>query len=578
MKWLKPYLPAYLRFALPAWLCLLVEALVDLSLPTLMASIINEGVMKQNMQHVYQVGLIMLAIALFGSLAGLSRNWFSTRASQDLGTRLRSDLFRKTQEMSLETTRRFGTATLITRLTNDVMQIQNFSFMLTRVFIRAPLLLIGGIIMAFLLNRSMAMLLLIVLPILALLISIRVKRGFPHFQKVQEAIDRVNAVMREYLAGIRVVKVFNRQDYEKERFDQANQSLAGLSIRAAHAMVIIQPLIFIVMNGSTLALLWLGGIRVSSARAQVGDVMAFINYFMQILHAMTMLSMIFTVGVRAKTSMDRIGEIIAEPIGMDEPAHPVQPERQGSVSMEHVFYTFPGQIQPVLNDISFQIEPGFKAAIIGPTGCGKTTLVNLLFRFYDADSGLILVDGADVRTLSLKDLRSRMAIVPQQSVLFTGTIEENLRWGHPQATKQDILRAVEIAQAAEFIIQLPDGLQTMIGQGGVNFSGGQKQRLCIARALVRQAPILILDDSTSAIDMETDQKLRAALKANKQGMTVIQIAQRVQSIMDADIIFVMDGGTIESSGTHKELLQTSSIYRDIFRSQIGLDIEGQEVI
>lgn len=578
MKWLKPYLPAYLRFALPAWLCLLVEALVDLSLPTLMASIINEGVMKQNMQHVYQVGLIMLAIALFGSLAGLSRNWFSTRASQDLGTRLRSDLFRKTQEMSLETTRRFGTATLITRLTNDVMQIQNFSFMLTRVFIRAPLLLIGGIIMAFLLNRSMAMLLLIVLPILALLISIRVKRGFPHFQKVQEAIDRVNAVMREYLAGIRVVKVFNRQDYEKERFDQANQSLAGLSIRAAHAMVIIQPLIFIVMNGSTLALLWLGGIRVSSARAQVGDVMAFINYFMQILHAMTMLSMIFTVGVRAKTSMDRIGEIIAEPIGMDEPAHPVQPERQGSVSMEHVFYTFPGQIQPVLNDISFQIEPGFKAAIIGPTGCGKTTLVNLLFRFYDADSGLILVDGADVRTLSLKDLRSRMAIVPQQSVLFTGTIEENLRWGHPQATKQDILRAVEIAQAAEFINQLPDGLQTMIGQGGVNFSGGQKQRLCIARALVRQAPILILDDSTSAIDMETDQKLRAALKANKQGMTVIQIAQRVQSIMDADIIFVMDGGTIESSGTHKELLQTSSIYRDIFRSQIGLDIEGQEVI
>lgn len=578
MKWLKPYLPAYLRFALPAWLCLLVEALVDLSLPTLMASIINEGVMKQNMQHVYQVGLIMLAIALFGSLAGLSRNWFSTRASQDLGTRLRSDLFRKTQEMSLETTRRFGTATLITRLTNDVMQIQNFSFMLTRVFIRAPLLLIGGIIMAFLLNRSMAMLLLIVLPILALLISIRVKRGFPHFQKVQEAIDRVNAVMREYLAGIRVVKVFNRQDYEKERFDQANQSLAGLSIRAAHAMVIIQPLIFIVMNGSTLALLWLGGIRVSSARAQVGDVMAFINYFMQILHAMTMLSMIFTVGVRAKTSMDRIGEIIAEPIGMDEPAHPVQPERQGSVAMEHVFYTFPGQIQPVLNDISFQIEPGFKAAIIGPTGCGKTTLVNLLFRFYDADSGLILVDEADVRTLSLKDLRSRMAIVPQQSVLFTGTIEENLRWGHPQATKQDILRAVEIAQAAEFINQLPDGLQTMIGQGGVNFSGGQKQRLCIARALVRQAPILILDDSTSAIDMETDQKLRAALKANKQGMTVIQIAQRVQSIMDADIIFVMDGGTIESSGTHKELLQTSSIYRDIFRSQIGLDIEGQEVI
>ncbi|MDW7659752.1 MAG: ABC transporter permease, partial [Bacillota bacterium] len=287
MKWLKSYMPTYLHFALPAWVCLLVEALIDLSLPTLLASIVNRGVMVQDMDHIVRVGTLMLGLALFGALAGLSRNWLSTHASQNLGTQIRGDLFRKTQAMSLATARQIGTASLITRLTNDVMQIQNLSFMLTRIFIRAPLLLIGGIFMAVMLNPQMAVILVFILPLLALLIFIRVKRGFPLFRKVQVAIDRVNGVLREFLAGVRVVKVFNRMDYEGERFDGANRNLSNLSITAARSMATIQPLIFILMNGSIIALLWLGGVRVNSGGTQVGDIMAFINYFQQILHAMT---------------------------------------------------------------------------------------------------------------------------------------------------------------------------------------------------------------------------------------------------------------------------------------------------
>lgn len=578
VKWLKSYMPSYLRFALPAWVCLLTEALIDLSLPTLLASIVNQGVMVQNMDHVVRIGTVMLGLAMFGALAGLSRNWLSTHASQNLGTQIRADLFRKTQAMSLATTRQIGTASLITRLTNDVMQIQNLSFMLTRIFIRAPLLLIGGIFMAVILNPQMAVILIFILPLLALLIFIRVKRGFPLFRKVQAAIDRVNGVLREFLGGVRVVKVFNRMDYEGERFDSANQNLSNLSITAARSMATIQPLIFILMNGSIVALLWLGGVRVHSGGAQVGDIMAFINYFLQILHAMTMMSMIFTAGVRAKTSIDRIGQALTTPQDMSEPTDPKQPEPAGAIAMDSVSYTFPGQVQPVLRDVSFTIEPGQTAAIIGSTGCGKTTLINLLGRFFDADAGSVRIDGIDVRDMTFADLRRRIAYVPQESVLFTGSIDDNLRWGLPDAGAEEIRRAIEIAQAAEFIDHMPEGLETRIGQGGVNVSGGQKQRLCIARALIRRAPVLIMDDSTSAIDMDTEQKLRLALKQYCQGMTVIMIAQRVQSVMDADVIFVMNGGGIESAGTHRELLQTSTIYRDIFRSQIGLDLDGQEVI
>jgi len=578
VKWLKPYLPAYLKLALPAWLSLLAEVLIDLSLPTLMATIVNNGVMKQDMDLIVRIGLLMLGLALFGSVAGVIRNYMSTHASQNLGTQIRADLFRKVQALSLASAGKLGASSLITRLTNDVMQVQNLSFMLTRIFIRAPLMLIGGILMAFLLNPGMAVVLFFSLPILSVLIVIRVKRGFPLFRKVQTAIDRVNGVVREFLSGVRVVKVFNRMDYESERFNRANQNLAGLSIRAGRSMAAIQPLIVIVMNGSIIILLWLGGVRVQSGGAQVGDIMAFINYFLQILHAMTMMSWIFTAGVRAKTSLDRIGEVMNTVSDIQAPDQPAEPERTGTLEMDAVVYTYPGQVQPVLNQLRLKIQPGQTAALIGSTGCGKTTLVNLFGRFFDADAGSVKVDGVDVRELGLADLRNRIAYVPQRSILFTGTIRENLLWGAPDASEEQIREAIVIAQAADFIDQMPAGLETRVGQGGVNLSGGQKQRLCIARALIRQAPILILDDSTSAIDMVTDQKLRSALKNVRDRTTVLMIAQRVQSIMDADVIFVMNGGNIESQGTHQDLLRTSAVYRDIFRSQIGLDLDGQEVV
>lgn len=600
MSWLKRYMPVYLRLAVPAWICLFGEVMVDLSLPTLMASIINNGVLVQNLDHIRRVGLQMLGLAMLGMGFGLSRNWLSTHASQDLGTTIRADLFRKTQRMSLKAIRSTGASSLITRLTNDVMQVQNLSFMLMRIFIRAPLLLIGGIVMAFLLNRELAMILVFILPLLGFLIYLRIKRGYPLFRKVQAAIDRINAVLREYLNGIREVKVFNRMIFEGERYDQASRELSGFSTKAARSMATIQPLIFILMNGSIILLLWFGAARVSSGQTQVGDIIAFINYFIQILIAMTMLSMIVTAGARSKTSIERIGEVFAIPVDeaeivstgtasdvVSDAATGVATDEQQqssvkpaamSVAMEGVSFTFPGQSRPILKDIRFRIEAGQTAAIIGSTGCGKSTLISLLLRFYEPDSGLIQIKGQDIRQISSVELRDRIALVPQQSVLFTGTLEDNLRWGSQTASAESLRQALEIARADEFIDRMPEGMKTRTGQGGVNLSGGQKQRLCIARALIREAPVLVLDDSTSAIDMVTEQQIWHELKEKNRGMTIIVIAQRIHTVMHADTILVMDNGQISAQGSHHELLQTSLIYRDIYRSQIGLGLDGKEVI
>lgn len=594
MSWLKRYMKIYLSLAVPAWICLFGEVLVDLSLPTLMASIINKGVLVRDLDHIRRVGLQMLGLALLGMIFGLLRNWLSTHASQDLGTRIRADLFRKTQRMSLSAVRGMGASSLITRLTNDVMQVQNLSFMLMRIFIRAPLLLVGGIVMAYLLNRQLAAILVVILPVLGLLIYLRFKRGYPLFRRVQAAIDRINAVLREYLNGIREVKVFNRSVFEGKRYEQASRELSGFSTRAARSMATIQPLIFILMNGSIVLLLWFGSIRVSAGQAQVGDIVAFINYFLQILMAMTMLAMIVTMGARSKTSIERIGEVlaiataddiildstspdVASPAAAGVPSATMQPEAV-SLAMAGVSFTFPGQSRPILTDITFSIKSGQTAAIIGSTGCGKSTLISLLLRFYEADSGHILIDDQDIRQMTRADLRERIALVPQQSLLFTGTLEENLRWGRQTASAADLREAVEVARADEFIDRMPEGLATRTGQGGVNLSGGQKQRICIARALIRKAPVLILDDSTSAIDMVTEQQIWHALKEKNRRMTVIVIAQRIHTVMHADTILVMDSGRITAQGTHTELLQTNPIYRDIYRSQIGLDLEGREVI
>jgi len=577
-KWLVRYMPEYLKLAVPAWVALLVEVLVDLSLPTLMASIVNIGIRNSNTPYILQTGGIMLGLALFGSLMGLSRNWLSTKVSQDLGTLIRADLFRKVQRLSMSAILKFGPSSMITRLTNDVMQVQNMSFMLTRVFIRAPLLLLGSVIMAFILNPGLAMILVGVIPVLGFLIWLRIQRGLPLFKKVQAAIDRVNGVMREYLGGVRVVKVFNRHRYEQDKFDAANQNLTGLGVKAARSMATIQPLMLVLMNGSIILIIWFGGIRISAGNMLVGDIIAFINYSLQILQSMMMVSWIFTAGVRAKTSADRIGDVFGLEDGMPLPEEPAVPMGHGALEMRSAAFCWPGQSIPVLKDISFRVEPGQTVALIGSTGSGKSSLVNLFSRFYDVSEGAVLVDGQDVRAYGLPELRSRIAMVPQQAILFTGTIRDNLRWGRPEATEEELEAAARLACADEFIPKLPDGYDTWIGQGGVNLSGGQKQRLCIARALLCNAPILVMDDSTSAIDMGTESRIRSRLRQHAQGMTVLLIAQRIHSVMNADRILVLDEGKLVGSGSHGALLEDCPIYRDIYRSQMGLDRSGKEVV
>jgi ATP-binding cassette subfamily B multidrug efflux pump len=578
LKWLKPYLPEYLKLAVPAWVVLLLEVLVDLSLPTLLAAIVNTGIRQGDTAFIFRTGAWMLALALTGVVMSLSRNWLSTKVSQDLGTRLRGDLFRKVQKLSIAATSNFGTASLITRLTNDVMHVQNLSFMLTRIFIRAPLLVIGSAIMAFLLNPGLAAILLAIIPILAFLIALRIRRGLPLFQKVQNAIDRVNGIMREYLAGVRVVKVFNRFQVEQDKFDNANRNLTDTGVQAARSLASIHPLMLLVMNGSIILVLWLGGLRISSGNMQDGDILAFVNYFLQILQSMMMVSWIFTMGVRAKTSLDRIGEVFSLQETMVDADRPVSTQRLGTVEMRNAGFCWPGHTKPILSEISFKVNAGETIAIIGSTGCGKSSLINLIPRFFDASEGSVLVDGIDVRLFDRKELRQRIALVPQQSVLFTGSILDNLRWGKPDATREEIEKACEIACADEFIPKLSNGYDTWIGQGGVNLSGGQKQRLCIARALVRGCPILILDDSTSAIDMSTEARIRHRLREHTANLTVIIIAQRIHSVMSADRILVMDGGRIIGLGKHEDLLKDCQVYQDIYRSQMGLDPAGREVV
>ena len=578
LRWLGHYMPTYLRLAVPAWVALLCEVFVDLSLPTLLAAIVNVGIAHSDTPYVLRMGGIMLLLSLVGLALGQVRNWLSTKVSQELGTRIRGDLFRKVQRLSLAAVQRFGTASMITRLTNDIMQVQNMSFMLTRIFIRAPLMLVGSVVMAFLLNPGLARILVGIIPLLALLIVLRIRKGMPLFQRVQGAVDRVNGVMREFLAGVRVVKVFNRYAYEQDKFDTANRNLTGLGVSAARAMATIQPLMLGLMNGSILLVLWFGGRQVSGGDMPVGDVMAFINYFLQILQSMMMVSWIFTAGVRAKTSGDRIGEVFALEDGMPVPVHPVVPAVRGSLSMRHVSFCWPGQSQPVLEDISFEVEAGQTIAIIGSTGSGKSSLVNLFARFHDVASGEVLVDGQDVRAYDLRELRRRVAMVPQQAVLFTGTIRDNLRWGDPEATDEALAAAAHVACADEFIPRLQDGYDTWIGQGGVNLSGGQKQRLGIARALLCKAPVLVLDDSTSAIDMRTEAVIRQRLRAHARQLTVLLVAQRIHSVMNADRILVLDEGRLVGSGTHDELLEACGVYQDIYRSQMGLDRSGREVV
>lgn len=576
MRFYRTYIKKYGVLAGISMFFLALEAVCDLLQPTLLSYIIDTGVAQRDMDYVLKTGGLMLLVTALGAVAASIRNVLATYVSQNFGAQLRSDLFSKVQSLSFESLNKFDRASLITRMTNDVNQVQMFVNGMMRIFVKAPLMCIGGLFMATQLNLDLAVILAIVVPIVGLFIFLNMKIGYPFFLKVQQAIDRVNGAMREYLSGVRVVKAFNRFDFESGKFTRANEELQAKSVTATRVMSIFSPAIMLTTNFGIVAVLWLGGLGVEQGTIEVGHIIAFTNYMTQILFSLMLISMVFNMFVRAKASSGRIGEVFAEENRMSWSE--VQPQslasEKGRIDFEQVSFSYEGEGgQPVLKQISFSCLPGETVGIIGSTGSGKSSLVGLIPRFYDATGGTVRVDGVDVREIEPKQLREKMAIVPQKTVLFTGTVLENIRWGKAEATDEEVEQAARMAQAHEFITATPEGYGTRVGQGGVNFSGGQKQRISIARALVKKPQILILDDSTSAVDVATEGKIKEALREYALGLTCILIAQRITSVMDADKIIVLDDGEMAGIGKHEQLMASCQVYQEIFQSQIGREVK-----
>ena len=573
MRFLNRYRNKYGKYFWIAVFFVTLEAICNLLQPTLMAKIIDVGIAGKQMNVISQMGGIMLGITAVGALAATVRNVVSSRVSQQLGADLRADLYEKIQTLSFASIDKLDRASLVTRLTNDVTQVQAFVNGMMRISLKAPLLCIGGLVMAISLNTKLAVALAVVVPVVVALILINMKVGFPLFIKVQTALDQVNSVIREYLAGVRVVKAFNRFDYEVKKFAVVNNELEAKSVSAIQMMAAFGPGISLTLNLGIVLVLWLGGLGVSRGEIQVGHIIAFINYMMQILFSLMIISMVFNMFVRAHASAGRIEEVFLQkndmewnPVGQD-----ISPRSDyGKVEFEQVYFAYePNAGEPVLKAIDLTCMPGKTVGIIGSTGSGKTSLVHLIPRFYDVLSGTVRVNGRDVREIDPQTLREMIAIVPQKTVLFSGTIMDNLRWGKKDATIEELEAAAQLAEAHEFILSFPEGYQTRLGQGGVNLSGGQKQRLAIARALLRKPAILILDDCTSALDTATESKIKNAIRHYAENLTCLMIAQRVTSVMDADSIVVLDYGHLVGVGRHQELMQSCSVYQEIYQSQLG---------
>ncbi len=571
MKKLLSYLKPYWKAALLAPILMLIEVICDLSQPTLLASIVDNGVAKSNLPYILNTGVLMLGIALIGMAGGMGCSVASSIASQNFGASLRSAVFKKIQLLSPLNIDRFKTSSLVTRLTNDITQLQTVVLMSLRIMVRAPLLFIGGIIMAVSLNARLALILTVSIPLLAAVIYYRMKKSTPLFSYMQEKLDRVNAVIRENLSGIRLIKAFVRADHEKKRFATANDELMYATLRAFNLVITMMPIVMLIMNFSIVAVLWFGGWDIDRGNMEVGEIIAFVNYITQILISLMMIGNILLFVSRASASAERVNEVLDTDIDIKNADNPdFTPLSSGEVAFENVSFGYSGdKNQLVLKEISFHAPSGKTIAILGSTGSGKSTLVNLIPRFYDVTSGQVTVDKRDVRSMDLATLRSGMGIVPQDTILFSGTIKDNIRWGKEDATDEEIIEAARVAQAHEFIMSFPEGYDTQLGQRGVNLSGGQKQRIAIARAIIKKPPILILDDSTSAVDVVTEQRIQKALKEFIRGSTIFIIAQRISSVMDADKILVLNEGRIEAEGTHEELLKSSPLYQDIYNSQLG---------
>jgi ATP-binding cassette, subfamily B, multidrug efflux pump len=546
------------------------QAMAELALPTLMSDVVNNGMIQGDTGYILTYGGYMLLVALASTAFSISGSFLSAKVALGLGRNLRNMVFSRVENYSLNEFDKLGTASLITRTTNDIVQIQTVLVMMLRFMIYAPVMSIGGIIMAVSRDKGLTIILLVIIPIMLAFMGTVAYTVMPAFKSMQKKLDRLNMVLRENLTGIRVIRAFNKLDHERERFKIANGDLTDTSIKVNQTMAVMQPVMMFIMSVTSIAITWFGGWRIAQNSMNIGDMMAFIQYAMQIMFSFIMVAVMFVMVPRAQASADRINEVLEmEPEIVDPQERKEFQDSRGFVEFRDVSFSYPGAEQPALCGISFKAGPGEITAIIGGTGSGKSTLINLIPRFYDVCAGNILVDGVDISELYQNDLRSKIGFVPQSAILFSGSISDNIKYGKKEASEEEIQHAAEIAQATEFISEMPDGFGTMIAQGGTNISGGQKQRLSIARALVRKPEIYIFDDSFSALDFKTDSQLRAALRNETKEAAVIIVAQRVSTVMDADRILVLDDGALAGIGNHKELLKSCQIYREIVSSQMS---------
>ncbi|MFY0215734.1 ABC transporter ATP-binding protein [Bacillus cereus] len=572
------YLKPYMFFAIIGPLFMVLEVAMDLIQPTIMQHIIDVGIANRDLNYVIKMGLLMIGAAALGLVGGLGCMMYSTKAAVNFATDIRKDVFAKIETFSSNNRDSFGTGKLLTIVTNDITSIQSAMTMTLRVLVRGPLLFMGSIIIVFVTARELFPILLVVVPILLLAIILIASKASGTFKKVQEALDKVNTKLQENLSGVRVIKAYVRQKYEIAQFGNVNTNLTKINIRAVQLISLMMPIIMLVVSGGIVATLWIGGEKVFNGTLQVGAILAFINYLNIILMSLMSISMVFIQIARAFPSADRVQQVLNTEVDIISAANAIEPEKiEGNIEFKNVSYSYTKNNEYVLKDISFSIQKGEKVGIIGSTGSGKSTLAKLLPRLYDVDQGEICIDGIDVKTYDLQKLRASIGFVPQKALLFSGSIEENLRYGKENATHDELGVAAASACATEFINKLEESYRYNLTQGATNLSGGQKQRVSIARALVRKPPILILDDSTSAVDAKSEATIQTALKTKYKGTTTLLIASKISSIMDADKILVLDNGELVGNGTHEQLLERSEVYQEIYLSQGGnLHKEGGE--
>jgi len=567
IKFMKPYW----IFAVAAPLFMLIEVIMDLLQPLFMQKIVDIGIANKDMAYVLESLLFMLGIALIGYIGGVGCSFFSAKAAINAGTDIREALFSHVQALSFGNIDKLKTGNLITRLTSDVVLVQRSMMMMMRIMVRAPLQIIGSFIMTYIISPKLFLVLLFIVPLLILAMFLVLRKGYPLYSIVQQRLDHVNTVMQENLSGIRVVKAFVREDFEKKRFAEANNEFMGTTVKVSRTMAIMSPVAMILVNIGVVAVLWFGNIEVSSGNIQVGKVMAFIYYLLQLLNSLMMVANLMMMFSRAQASAERINEILSTVPDIEDDKQAIEvPELKGDLEFEHVSFSYGDHaIEPVLTDISFKAEKGQKIGIIGSTGSGKSTLVNLIPRLYEVTEGKITIDGIDINKIKRKSLRTHIGMVLQQSLLFSGTISDNIKYGKSDADISEVEAAVESAGAKEFIDSFKNGYDTVLGQKGVNLSGGQKQRLSIARGLIRKPYILILDDSTSAVDVNTEVNIQDELKIMSKESIIIMVAQRISSILDADRILVLEDGRIVGNGNHNTLISNNTAYQEIYESQLG---------